>query len=139
MLDALNEAKEKNLIRLKGMSAHGLPGLTRAADLDWADVNLVRINPQGHHCDGEEADSDEPGDMPRVLECIKKMHKQGRGVIGMKIIGNGDFTEPEDREKSIQFAMDCEDLDAIVIGFRSPAEIDEAIERMNRALGHSPL
>ncbi len=62
------------------------------------------------------------------------MHAKGRGIIGMKIIGNGDFTKAEDREKSVRFAMGRKDIDAIVIGFKSPAEIDEAIERMNKAL-----
>ena len=42
---------------------------------------------------------------PRWWTELKTMHAKGRGVIGMKIIGNGDFTKPEDREKSIRFAM----------------------------------
>ena len=62
------------------------------------------------------------------------MHAKGRGVIGMKIIGNGDFTKAEDREKSIRFAMSRPEMDAIVIGFKSTAEIDEAIKRVNQAL-----
>lgn len=134
MMEALSEAKEKKIIRLKGMSAHGLPGLTRAQDVDWIDVNLVRINPQGRHCDGKDGKWGEPGNVPRVLECIEKMHKAGRGVIGMKIIGNGDFTEPGAREKSIRFVLGNRNVDAIVIGFKSQAEIDEAIKRMNGAL-----
>jgi hypothetical protein len=52
----------------------------------------------------------------------------------MKICGNGDFRNPEDREKSIRFAMSCPDIDAIVIGFTARPQIDEAIGRMNRAL-----
>jgi predicted aldo/keto reductase-like oxidoreductase len=134
MLDALSEAKERKLIRLKGMSAHGLEALNRATEVDWADVNLVRINPQGVHCDGETADSEGPGDIPRVLECIQTMQERGRGVIGMKIIGHGEFTKPEEREESIHFAMNNQDVDAIVIGFRNLTEIDEALERMDRAL-----
>ena len=39
------------------------------------------------------------------MEQIKVMHAKGRGVIGMKICGNGTFTSPADREKSIRFAM----------------------------------
>jgi predicted aldo/keto reductase-like oxidoreductase len=65
---------------------------------------------------------------------IKKMHAKGHGVIGMKIIGNGDFTNAEDREKSIRFAMSQPEIHAVVIGFKNTAEIDEAIERINRAL-----
>ena len=65
---------------------------------------------------------------------IKTMHAKGHGVIGMKIIGDGDFKNPEDREKSIRFAMAQPEIHAVVIGFKSAAEIDEAIQRMNRAL-----
>ena len=62
------------------------------------------------------------------------MRARGRGVIGMKIIGDGQFVKAEDREKSIRFAMSRPELDAVVIGFKSSDEIDEAIKRMNSAL-----
>jgi len=52
----------------------------------------------------------------------------------MKLIGNGDFTNPEDREKSIRYTMQSGLTDAVVIGFKSTEEIDEAIVRINRAL-----
>jgi hypothetical protein len=68
------------------------------------------------------------------MQQIKTMHEKGRGVIGMKICGNGTFNDPADREKSIRYAMACRDIDAVVVGFKNHAEIDEAIERMNRAL-----
>jgi len=34
--------------------------------------------------------------------------------------------------------MSCKEIDAIVIGFTSQAQIDEAIERMNRRLKDFP-
>jgi hypothetical protein len=55
----------------------------------------------------------------------------------MKMIGNGEFTNPADREKAIRYAMTCGFVDAIVVGFASPAEIDEAIARMNAALART--
>jgi predicted aldo/keto reductase-like oxidoreductase len=137
-LDALEEAKEKKLIRAHGVSCHTLPALTRAVELDWVDVHLVRVNPQGAHVDTPEIKNwnapSNASHVPAVMEQIGLMHKKGRGVIGMKIIGDGDFTNPEDREKSIRFAMQCGLLDCVVIGFKSPEEIDEAIQRMNNAL-----
>jgi predicted aldo/keto reductase-like oxidoreductase len=137
VLDALEEAKEKKIIRSHGVSCHGLPALTRATQLNWVDVHLVRINPQGRHIDGPTYQWNANGyesTLPQVTKEIKAMRAKGRGIIGMKLIGNGDFKNPEDREKSIRFAMQCGLLDAVVIGFASTAEIDEAIERMNRAL-----
>lgn len=64
------------------------------------------------------------------------MGESGQPVtsVSSKIIGGGGFTRPEDREKSIRFAMSQREIDAVVIGFKSAQEIDEAIERMNRAL-----
>jgi predicted aldo/keto reductase-like oxidoreductase len=136
IMDGFNEAKEKKWIRAKGVSCHTLPALRNATASDWTEVHLVRVNPQGNHMDGMKADwgGQTRADIDPVMQQIKEMHAKGRGVIGMKIIGNGDFRNPEDREKSIRFAMGCKDIDAIVIGFTRTKEIDEAIERMNRAL-----
>ena len=137
VLDALEEAKDKKIILAHGISCHSLPALTRAAKLDWVDVNLVRINPQGAHMDTPAEEWNATSDishLPPVLKQIKIMRQNKHGVIGMKIIGNGDFTDPEDREKSIRFTMQSGLTDAVVIGFKSPAEIDEAIMRINRAL-----
>jgi len=62
------------------------------------------------------------------------MHAKGRGIIGMKIIGEGYFANPENREKAVRYAMTCGFVDAVVIGFKNTAEIDEAVERINRVL-----
>lgn len=138
VMDALQEAKEKKLIRAHGVSCHSLPALARSAELDWVDVQLVRFNPQGALMDTPDAKSwnaeSNVSHVAPVMEQVKRMHEKGRGVIGMKIIGEGRFTKPEDREKSIRFAMQSDLLDAVTIGFKSTAEIDEAIQRINAAL-----
>jgi aryl-alcohol dehydrogenase-like predicted oxidoreductase len=134
VMDALEEAKERKIIRAKGVSCHGLPALTRATKVRWVEVHLVRLNPMGHKVDGATYKWDEVGNVPAVIEEVKAMRAQGRGVIGMKLIGNGDFKTPEERERSIRFVMRSGLVDAVVIGFASTAEIDEAIERINRAL-----
>ena len=140
LVDAFEEAKEKQIIRAHGVSCHTLPALTKAAELDWVDVNLVRINPQGSHIDTpvERWDAESNvSHVPAAMEQIRIMRKNGHGIIGMKMIGNGDFTNPEDREKAIRFAMQRVPLDAVVIGFKNNAEIDEAIQRMNSALAET--
>jgi len=140
LLDAFEEAKQKKIIRAHGISCHSLPASARAAQIDWVDVNLVRINPQGAHIDTPIESWDARSDIshvPAVMEQIKIMRKKRHGIIGMKLIGNGDFVKPDDREKSIRFAMQCGLLDAVVIGFKSPAEIDEAIRRINSALAET--
>ena len=142
VMDAMEKAKNKGIIKAHGVSCHSLPALTRAVDIDFVDVHLVRVNPQGAWVDTPRTDTwnaeSNISHVPGVMEQIKRMRAKGRGIIGMKIIGNGDFTKPEDREKSIRFAMQCGLLDCVTIGFKSPAEIDEAIQRINSALAEVP-
>jgi predicted aldo/keto reductase-like oxidoreductase len=138
VMDAMQEAKDKKWIRAHGVSCHSLPALTRAAELDWVDVNLVRINPQGVLVDTANTKSwnaeSNPADVGPVMEQVKRMHEKGHGIIGMKILGEGRFTKPEDREKSIRFAMQSGLLDSVTIGFKNTAEVDEALQRINSAL-----
>jgi predicted aldo/keto reductase-like oxidoreductase len=139
IMDGFNAAKEKKWIMSKGASCHSLPALRSAVGSEWTEVHLVRVNPQGKHVDGMEQEvwnlSDH--DIDPVVAELKNMRAKNRGVIGMKICGNGEFVNPEDREKSIRFAMSRPELDAVVIGFKSPAEIDEAIKRINSALAET--
>ncbi|MBP8303530.1 MAG: aldo/keto reductase [Phycisphaerae bacterium] len=135
-MDGFSEAKDKKWIRAKGVSCHTLPALKAAVTSGWPEVHLVRVNPQGKYMDGEDIrwDGQSATEVPPVMEQIKLMHDKGRGVIGMKLIGNGDFKDPADREKAARFAMACKDIDAVVIGFASEQQVDEAIDRINRAL-----
>jgi predicted aldo/keto reductase-like oxidoreductase len=140
VMDALEQAKDKKIILAHGVSCHSLPALTVAAKLNWVDVNLVRVNPQGVKIDTQSEGWDawsEASDVPEVIKQIKIMRKHNHGIIGMKIMGEGDFTSPEEREKSIRFAMQRDLLDAAVIGFKSTSEIDEAIGNINRALSET--
>jgi predicted aldo/keto reductase-like oxidoreductase len=137
MMDTFNDAKEKKWIRAKGVSCHNLPSLQDANASPWSEVHLVRVNPQGKYIDGPGGkgyNAIETNPVEPVLAEIKSMHEKGRGVIGMKIIGNGLFTDAAEREKSVRFAMSNPNIDAVVIGFKNTQEIDEAIERINRAL-----
>ncbi len=135
LMDAFEEAKAKQWIRAKGVSCHSLPALRTAADSDWPEVHLVRVNPQAKHIDGPQQDWNKPGnDIAPVLRQLKTMHAKGRGVIGMKLVGDGDFRNPEDREKAARFAMAQPEINAVLIGFKSRAEVDEAIQRIDRAL-----
>ena len=135
---AFDEAAAKGWIKIKGCSCHGLDALRAATKNDWVEVQLARINPQGHHVDGDNPTNphDPKGKFDEAMKEIKAMHDKGRGVIAMKLCGDGDFTNSEDREKAVRYAMTCGFVDAVVIGFKSPAEIDESIERINRALNN---
>ncbi|HXK58709.1 MAG TPA: aldo/keto reductase [Acidobacteriota bacterium] len=133
-MDLLEEAKQKQLVRTHGASCHGLLPLEVMPGTSWLDVALVRVNHNGAHMDGLRSRDGEQGDRDRAVTAIRKIHQSGTGVIGMKIMGEGDFTDPQERDASIKYVMSLDCVDAVVIGFASPAEIDEAIERMNRHL-----
>jgi len=137
VLDALSLAKSQGIIRSHGVSCHSLTALRTAAQLDWVDVNLVRINPQGVIMDilnpGRGKSSDESS-IPDVVEQLKIMRANKHGIIGMKIFGENGFQSFEDREKSMNYAWQSGLVDAMTIGFKTREEIDETIMLANRAL-----
>ncbi|MHB9067721.1 MAG: aldo/keto reductase [Pirellulaceae bacterium] len=135
VMDGFEQAKAKQWIRTKGVSCHSLPALRTAVASDWPEVHLVRVNPQAKHIDGPEETWNKPGDdIAPVVEQLQAMHAKGRGVIGMKLVGDGDFVRPDDREQAARFAMSHSEINAVVIGFKNTQEVDEAIDRINRAL-----
>ena len=138
-MEGFNVAKEKKWIRAKGVSCHTLPALKTAVNSDWTETHLVRINPEGKYMDGAKSawGPNATVEVDPIMEQIKTMHAKGHGVIGMKIFGNGDFKDPAEREKSIRFAMSKPEIDAIVIGFITPEQIDEAVGKINGILAES--
>ncbi|HUT35250.1 MAG TPA: aldo/keto reductase [Planctomycetota bacterium] len=132
--DDLSAAKEKGIVRAVGVSTHGLTGLRTVAGCPWVEVALLRMNHDGAHMDGPTGRWAEPGSHAEAVVEIKKIRATGKGVIGMKLCGNGNFKDPDDREKAIQFVFRNKFADAVTIGFKSPAEVDEALDRITRAL-----
>jgi hypothetical protein len=132
--DALSEAKQKKIIMAHGASCHGLLPLRDFPGNKWLDVALMRVNHDGTRMDSLKGAEDDTGDVPEVFTHVKKIHGQGTGVLGMKLIGEGAFTTPERRDASIKYVIKQGTVDAMTIGFKSPAEIDEAIQRINTHL-----
>ena len=132
--DALSEAKSKQIILAHGASCHGLLPLRAFPNNQWLDVALLRVNHNGTRMDNLKGTEDGVGDVNEVTSHIAQIHKQGTGVLGMKIMGEGAFKTPELRDASIQFVVKLGTVDAVTIGFKSPAEIDEAIQRLNHHL-----
>lgn len=135
--DLLMEAKEKKIVRSVGVSMHGLVPLNATVATDWGDVRFVRINHTGSNMDALQERRGQPGDVGAVVKGLTKMHAAGKGVIGMKLMGEGTFKDPEVRRKSIEFVVGLGCVDAFVIGFKAPEEIDEAITNINNALAVS--
>ena len=134
--DEMSEAKSKKIILAHGASCHGLQPLrTLPANTNWLDVALLRVNHKGVRMDTMQTrDTNDLGDVNEVVAHVKEIRAKGTGVLGMKLVGEGQFTNPEDREAALKFVMNLGAVDAVTIGYKSTAEIDEAIERMNRVL-----
>jgi 1-deoxyxylulose-5-phosphate synthase len=133
--DGFSEAKSKKVILAHGASVHGLPALRTIPGNQWLDLMLMRINHNGTRMDTpDQRDVDALGDVDEVTAHTRKIHGQGMGVIGMKLCGEGRFTQAGEREAAMKYVMNLGSVDAVTIGFKSTAEIDEAIDRMNRVM-----
>jgi 1-deoxyxylulose-5-phosphate synthase len=132
--DSVSEAKHKQVIRCHGCSGHGLLPIRAYPGNKWLDVALMRVNHDGTRMDNLRNVNNDKGVPQEVLPIMEKAHAQGTGILGMKIIGEGSFRSPEQREASIQHVIKNTKVQAMTIGFKSTAEIDEAIERIDRAL-----
>jgi predicted aldo/keto reductase-like oxidoreductase len=132
--DTFSEAKVRKQILAHGASCHGTLPLSDFPNTKWLDVAQMRVNHDGVKMDTLRGDDKEKGDVPKITATIGEIHSRGTGVIGMKIMGEGRFTEPDQRDASIKFVMNLGTVDAVTIGYKSTAEIDEAIERINTHL-----
>ena len=121
-MDVLREAQQRGIIKAKGVSCHHLQALQSAASNEWVDILLARINPYGTHMDGTREE---------ITGVLGEARKNGKGVIGMKILGEGKHAD--EREACIKFAMGLECIDAFVIGFLNPTEIDDIMKLMDRS------
>ena len=122
VMDVLSDAKEKGIIRAHGCSCHSIEALRAATKSSWVEVHLVRINPIGSFMD---ADPD------TVVSVMKEMRAAGKGIIGMKILGQGDLRNRQD--EALNFALSLNLLDAFTIGAESQAEQEDLIRRIAAA------
>ena len=131
MRDEYDNAKSKKAILSHGASCHGLLPLSDFPGQKWLDVALLRINHNGERMDNLQSEAAERGDVARVTSQISKIHAQGTGIIGMKLVGEGRFKNREDRKKALQYVFGLGTVNAVTIGYKSAAEIDEAIENIS--------
>src|SRR5215813_9176776 len=122
VMEVLSEAKEKGIIRTHGCSCHSIEALRAAAKSPWVEVDLVRMNPIGSHMDAEPE---------TVAGVIREMRAAGKGIIGMKILGQGDLSKRQD--EALKFALSLGTLDAFTIGAESKAEQGDLIRRIGAA------
>ncbi len=127
-MEIMDNLKSKGIIRAHGVSVHSLDAMNAAVAEPWVDVIHVRINPYG-------MSMDKP-DPAEVVEVIHKLHASGKGVIGMKLVGNGKLRDDSEKiDHSLRFVLGLGSVDMMIVGFEEDAQIDNYIERIRSALG----
>lgn len=132
--DAILEAQSRQTIRTHGASVHGLPALRRVPSDKWLEVSMIRMNHKGTKMDNPTNDWNEPGDVDEVVKHVQEARAAGQGIISMKLVGAGAFTDRSDRQKAMRYAFKHAGVDTVTVGYKSMAEIDEAIDNLNLAL-----
>ncbi|MDI3255051.1 aldo/keto reductase [Pseudacidobacterium ailaaui] len=122
VMDVFSEAKEKGIIRHHGVSCHSIGALRAAAKSPWVEIDLVRLNPVGAYMDA---------DPHTVMGVIQEMRTQGKGIVGMKILGQGAMRTRQD--EALRFALGTGVLDAFTIGAENIEEQEDLIRRIAAA------
>ena len=131
--DAILEQQSRQTIVTHGASVHGLPALRQVPGNKWLDVAMIRVNHKGVHMDNDGDQWNVPGNVAEVVTHVHEARAAGMGVISMKLVGEGRFTDREDRKAAMRFAF-RNGVDCVTVGYKNNAEIDEAIENVNLAL-----
>jgi aryl-alcohol dehydrogenase-like predicted oxidoreductase len=118
-MEALQEMKAEGKIRALGVSCHDFGAMKTAAESPWVDVMLSRLNPFNASMDASPEE---------VIALLKKARANGKGIIGMKIYGNGKLVDR--KEECMQFAQSNGVFDAMTIGATTPEQIDENLALM---------
>jgi 1-deoxyxylulose-5-phosphate synthase len=130
--DAISEAQQRKTILSRGASVHGLPALRQVPQNKWLQVAMIRMNHKGTKMDSEGNFWESTGNVPEVVTHVQQTRAAGMGVISMKLIGEGVFNH-EDRQRAMRFAFKNAGVDCVTVGYKSTAEIDEAIDNLNLA------
>jgi aryl-alcohol dehydrogenase-like predicted oxidoreductase len=123
-MDILAKFKEKGIIRAHGVSCHSLAALEAAANEPWVDSVHTRINPYGMSMDGPPE---------KVVPILKKLHEKGKGVVGMKLVGEGRLRNDDARrDESVRFVLGLGCVHVLNVGFETPDEIDDFATRVRK-------
>ena len=123
-MEILAKYKQQGVIRAHGVSCHTVEALEAAANEPWVDSVHARINPYG-------MSMDKPAE--KVPGILKKIHDAGKGVVGMKIIGEGRLrNDDERRDESVRYVLGLGSVDILNVGFEKLEEVDDFATRVRK-------
>jgi predicted aldo/keto reductase-like oxidoreductase len=121
-MNILSQAREDGIIKAHGVSCHTIEALKTAADTDWVQVDMARINYEGVIMDAR---------VPVVVDVLKKMKASGKAIIGMKILGNGQLSNNVD--ECLQFVLAQDYVDCFTIGVENYDQLKDLEKRTPEA------
>jgi predicted aldo/keto reductase-like oxidoreductase len=119
VMDVLSEAKMAKKVRTVGISCHSVEAMKVAAKSPWLDVCLCRINPAGVRMDAP---------TEQILPLLADLKAAGKGVLGMKILGEGQLRDRVD--EALRFAVTKDAVHAFTIGVESRDELKDLLDRI---------
>ncbi len=128
VMEVFTEAKKAGKIRAHGVTCHSFAALEAAAASDWVQINQVRWNSRESHMDA---------DVKTAGALFEKMRRQGQGMIGMKVVGQGSLVQGEKSltpEECFKFQIESGVVDAFVLGVQKIEHIDALLKGTQTAL-----
>lgn len=116
-IEVLKDAKASSKARAIGISCHELSALECALDADWLDYVIARVNYDGTNMDAPPE---------QVLPVLRELHDQGKGVLAIKVLGQGVLLP--DVHKAISFVYEQECIDALIIGMVDEDQVDQNVK-----------
>jgi aryl-alcohol dehydrogenase-like predicted oxidoreductase len=127
-MEALSRAKEQGKVRAVGVSCHGLGSLRAAAETDWAEVVLARVNMAGVNMDASPA---------KVVPVIEQMCASGKAIYGMKVLGCGQLAGKA--RAAIQYVLKLGVVHSVVIGTSARGQLLENVKLVEELAPQYPL
>ena len=124
-MEDLEKCKEEGLIRGHGVSCHSFGALKNAAVNPWVDAVHVRLNSMGTRMEGSFEEN---------VEVCQTAQDHGKGVICMKLVGEGTMKKLEERRESIDKVVRSQIIDVYIVGFEEEWQVDELITNIGDSL-----
>lgn len=126
-MDILENLKAKGIIRAHGVSVHSLLALYTCISSPWVDSVHVRLN-----AFGDKMDTYEP---EQTVTMVKELHKAGKAVIAMKLIGEGKYRkDPAKIDATLRFVLGLKSVDMLLVGFDQTEQVMDYAERVRTTL-----
>lgn len=121
----MDTLKEKGIIRAHGITTHTLAAAKRGAVNPWVDTMHARLNNAQKKMDGT---------WEQNVEVLKTAKQNNKGIIIMKVLGEGTINTPEGRKSTISAVTRMPYKDVMIVGFEKREHVTEFLENVESAL-----